>query len=356
MKKSSVQMRKPAYSQRRSLVPCVLVALVATALLLGACGPIGGGDKPVIRLHDGQWESLSVNNAIAEFIIEKGYGYPVEAVELTSQVMQEALPKGEIDLRMEGWQQSKLVWYNENIEKGNIVNLGMTYEAGPQFLIIPKWVADEYNIKTVFDMADHWELFKDPMDPSKGVFYNGITGWSSTPQAVVKLQAYGLDKYYNIVTAQLQEALIATLERAQERHEPVFGYYWAPTPLIGAYDWYALEEPPYSAEVWAKVEAAAKDESLRPIDEACGSEAVPIDKIAHSGLLKKAPDVTEMLRKMMVGLEPLNKTLARTEENDVQDWEDAAIYYLQNYEDRWNTWVTPEAYDNIKQALEDVSQ
>jgi len=95
--------------------------------------------------------------------------------------MREDISKGELDLNMEIWQQNIIDWYNEQIEQGNIVNLGMTYEVGPQFFIIPMWVAEEYNITTVFDMKDHWELFKDPQDPTKGVFYNSLVGWECTP-------------------------------------------------------------------------------------------------------------------------------------------------------------------------------
>ena len=356
MEKKWNQMSKSILGQWEFLQICTVTALLATALLTGACGLLGGGEKPVIKLYGGEYQSNRINNAIAEFIIEEGYGYPVEMVDMTSQMVEEALPKGEIDLDVESWHQNKMDWYNEHIEQGNIVNLGMTYEEGPQFWIIPRWMAEEYNIETVFDMKDHWELFKDPHDPSKGVFYNGITGWRCTHQNVVKLEAYGLARYYNSVISPSTEALEAALARAQENHAPIFGYYWSPNALMGAYDWHILEEPPYSKEVWANITAAAEDESLRPIDHACAYESVPVDKIAHSGLLEKAPDVVEMLRKMMVGLEPLNETLAWAEENDVQDWEDAAIYYLQNYEERWKTWVTPEAYENIKQALEDASR
>ena len=336
---------------------CALAALLTTVLLSGACGLLGGGEKPVIRLHGGEYDSNLIDNAIVEYIIEEGYGYPVEIVEMTNTMVEEALPKGEIDLTMEGWQQNRIDWYNENIGNGNVVNLGMTYEAGPQFFIIPKWVAEQYNIKTVFDMKDHWELFKDPQDPAKGAFYNGITGWIANDINIVKLEAYGLSKYYNIVTASSVMMLEATLENnAQEKNETVFGYYWAPNALMGAHDWHILEEPPYSKEVWGNVTAAARDESLRPIDKACAYEAFPIDKIAHSGLQEKAPDVVEMLRKMMVGMEPLNETLAWAEENDVQDWEDAAIHYLRSYKDRWETWVTPEVYERIEEALEEASR
>ena len=356
MKKKWIQTSKLVLSRRGFLHFCALAALLATVLLSGACGLLGGGEKPVIRLHGGEDDSNLINNAIAEFIIEEGYGYPVEIVEMTNTMVEEALPKGEIDLQMEGWQQNRLDWYNENIENGNIVNLGMTYEAGPQFFIIPNWVAEEYKIKTVFDMKDHWELFKDPQDPTKGAFYNGISGWAATDINVVKLEAYGLTRYYNSVLPGSSDALEAALARAQLNRQPVFGYYWAPTALMGAYDWYVLEEPPYTTECWEQITAARDDENLRPIDQACAYESVPIDKIAHSGLLKKAPDVVEMLKKMVVGLEPLNETLAWAEENDVQDWEAVAIHYLQNYKGRWETWVTPEVYERIEKALQEASR
>ena len=168
------QIGKPMLSRRGFLHFCALAALLAMVLLSGACGLLGGGEKPVIRLDDGEWDSLWINNAIAKFIIEEGYGYPVETVVETSHELEEAIPKGEVDLRMEIWQTGTTDWYDEQLGQGNIVNLGMTFEAGPQFFIIPQWVAEQYNIKTVFDMKDHWELFQDPQDPSKGMFYNCI--------------------------------------------------------------------------------------------------------------------------------------------------------------------------------------
>ena len=54
---------------------------------------------------------------------------------------------------------------------------------------------------------------------------------------------------------------------------------------------------------------------------------------------------------MVVGLQPINVTAAWAVENEIQDWELAAIYYMENYEDRWKTWVTDDAYKKIKEAL-----
>ncbi|MFQ5904722.1 MAG: glycine betaine ABC transporter substrate-binding protein, partial [Candidatus Binatia bacterium] len=183
---------------------------------------------------------------------------------------------------------------------------------------------------------------------------NGIIGWEATEINRVKLEAYGLTRYYNLIVPGSKDGLEAALARAQQNHKPVFGYYWNPAPLMGAYDWYILEEPPYTGECWEKIIAAIEDKSLRPLDQACAYESLPIDKVTHKDLLKNAPDVVEMLEKMTVGLEPLNDTLGLDNKNEIQDWEKAAIYYLRNYEGRWKTWVTPEAYQRIKKALEEV--
>jgi len=52
-----------------------------------------------IKFGDLQWQTIRINNAIAMFIIEHGYGYPVESVMLSTPVMQASLPKGDIDVK-----------------------------------------------------------------------------------------------------------------------------------------------------------------------------------------------------------------------------------------------------------------
>ena len=139
---------------------------VAAAVLGLACSGVEGDpQKSVIRLPDSQFESGWLNNAIAKFIIEEGYGYAVESVVESTPQMQVALPAGDIDVNLERWQQNISEWYEEEIANGTILNLGVIYEASSQVFVIPSWVAQEYNIRTVPDMKDHWELFTDPAGP-----------------------------------------------------------------------------------------------------------------------------------------------------------------------------------------------
>jgi len=34
--------------------------------------------------------------------------------------------------RLEGWQQNFVVWYSEQVKRGNIINLGITYRENPK--------------------------------------------------------------------------------------------------------------------------------------------------------------------------------------------------------------------------------
>ena len=327
----------------------LLAAMSAVVVFAAACSS-EPEVKPTIRVSDQSFESLWINTAIFKFIVENGYGYPAETVELTTPLMQVALAEGDIDVTLEMWQQNFIDNYNEEIAKGSYVNLGPTYEGGPQFFIVPKYTADEYNIKTVEDMKKHWKLVEDPEDSKKGEFINCPIGWQCAEINRAKLEAYGLDEFFNIYSGGTGAALDAALVGAQKKNKPVFGYYWAPTSIMGAYEWTVLEEPTYTEACWAEVSKGQLDATYTP-KEACAYETLPIDKLAHKGLQEKAPDVVEMMKKMNVGLQPINVTAAYTGANFEAEWDKAAIYYLQNYEDRWTTWMPADNVKKVKEAL-----
>ena len=336
----------------RRLNPSLLLLVVVSAMVFfaAACSS-DDEEKPTIKVAEQSFESQWINNAIFKFVVEAGYGNPVETIEVSTVIMQLALAEGDLDLNLEMWQQNFIDNYNEEIAAGSYTNLGPTYEGGPQFFIIPKATADEYNIVTVDDMKQHWELVKDPEDSTKGEFINCPIGWQCAEINRAKLEAYGLDEYFNLKSGGSQAALDAALVGAQLKSEAVFGYYWAPTSIMGSYEWTILEEPTYNAACWAEVSKGQADPGYTPA-EACAYETLPIDKAVHKDMLDKAPDVVEMLRKMDVGLQPLNVTAAWALDADIQgDWEKAAIYYLQTYEDRWTTWMPADSVQKVKDAL-----
>ena len=112
-------------------------------------------------------------------------------------------------------------------------------------------------------MNEHWEIFRDPNDSTRGLFINCPSGSACAKVNSVKLEAYGLHKNYNLITPASFDELEVLLEKAQVARQPVFGYYWEPASLNAIYDWHVLEEPAYSEECWEQVTPTVVDVSLR---------------------------------------------------------------------------------------------
>ena len=306
-----------------------------------------------IRLHDDQIDIQKLTNAIATFIIEKGYGYKVQMVESTIKEVHERLTAGDIDITLEMWKDNNLAWYHMAETKGNVVDLGPIYTGGRQYWIIPRWYAREHNITSVFQMKQHWRDFANPEDPSKGIFFNCIFGWTCRDINRVKLKAYGLDRYFNTVAPSSPEALEAIYKNALMREVPVFGYYWEPNALVASQDWYALEEPSHSEAVWETIIRAATDPDAPEPDEACAFKEIDVHKVAHRALLEKAPDAALMLEKMQINPRIFGEVLFSNARRDItpEAFQLMALDFLKSYPDQWRPWVTDKAAKKIQSAV-----
>ncbi len=319
--------------------------------------------KETIIFADVQWQTIWINNAIAMFIVEHGYEYPVESVVVSTPVMQQSLPKGDIHVHMELWRFNIIDWYNEVTQSGEMIDLGPTFERSVQGWYVPRYVVEgdaerdiealAPNLKSVKDLAQYKEVFKDPEDPKKGLFINSLTGWKVTEINRAKLYAYGLADDFNILEPGTAPALDAAIAGAYKKGKPVLAYYWEPTWLMGMYDMYQLEEPEYSDECWAEIEkvlAGDIEAEDAPETAGCAFDSFAIHKGIYSGLQEIAPDVVEFLKKMNVGTDPLNETAAYMEAEDVEA-EDAARWYFENFPERWKSWVSEDVTAKVEAAL-----
>ena len=164
--------------------------LLATTFVLSGCA--AEEEKPTLKFVDTQYETQWLMNAVAEIVLGEGYGYPVEAVQTTVSVGMASLSKGDIEVWLDLWEWYFLTWWEPAMANGEIETLGVSMDSAPSFWIIPQWVHEEYGINTVFDLKEHWELFQDPEDPSKGLFINCPIGWNCQQINTVKLEGYGL--------------------------------------------------------------------------------------------------------------------------------------------------------------------
>ena len=339
--------------KRIALHAAVVVLAVA---LMGAMTPASA--KKTIVFADLGWDTVQVHNRIAAFIIEKGMGYPVKYVQGETVMLAKALIESKGDqapnVNMETWTENWQELYDEGLAKGKdpstdkgFVHLGANFPNSLQGWWVPRYVVEgdadrgikpmAPGLKSVFDLPKYWKLFKDPEDPTKGRFHNCIPGWSCALVNEKKFDAYGIKDNYNIMQPGSGPALAASMETAYKRGKPWLGYYWAPTWVMGKLDMLQLEEPAYDKKIWDTTKA-------------CAFPAVKCDIIVHKNLPKEAPDVIEFLKNYETTMKINNTFLAYMQDNKA-DTEQAAMWFLKNYEDLWTNWIPADVVAKVKAAM-----
>lgn len=331
-----------------------LVSLLVATICAVGCSPEGGTStgssdtsKEPIMFADFNWQSDLINNRIAQFIIENGYGYETDSMPGETIPLMQGLRRGDVDVAMEIWVQNAQEAYDKGIESGDYVDLGTNFDDNVQGLFVPTYVVKgdpdrgiepmAPDLKSIEELPKYWELFKDPEDPTKGRFYGGVPGWEADKILTKKFETYGLDKYYKIFRPGSGAALASSLVSAYEKGEPWFGYYWGPTWIFGKLDLTQIEEPPYSEELWNK-------------GYGCAFPAVDVNIVVHKDLPGRAPEVVEFLKKYSIKSDTISEILAYMRDNNVSA-DEAALWFLKEKEDIWTKWVPEDIAEKVKQKL-----
>ncbi len=306
-------------------------------------------NKPAIILADTQHESIGLNNAIARFILEKGYGYPVEVVQTIPSNAIPQLGRGDVDVLLEASEQDFKDAYDRESARGTVRNLGTLYQGTQQFFIIPKWVHDQHGVSTVRDMANPAvaALFQDPSVGVKGAFLSCMAALPCSSINDIKLEAYGLNGLYATLRAADPSALETALQNAQKDRKALFAYYWGPSPLLGSGEWYVLQEPPHDPACWSRVVQAQRDPSLRPLASACAYPSASANVLVSSGLAGKAPDAAQMLDRMALTVEALSEASAWMRKNATTNYTAGAVHFLLKNRDQWTVWVSQDVAERI---------
>ena len=125
---TEAMMMEPTATEAMMMEPTATEAMMmeptATEAMMMPTDSMMMMDKEVIKFHDGQWGTLWIHNAVAMYIVEVGYGYPVEEIQGTTGTMQVTLPEGDVHVNMEMWRANILEWYSgADGEKGTVMDL-----------------------------------------------------------------------------------------------------------------------------------------------------------------------------------------------------------------------------------------
>jgi len=329
----------------------LVALLLAFLMVLSACA--GGGNRQgsdsvkgdKIVFADIGWDSIKFHNAVAMLIAEEAFGYETEEVMGSTPITYTALLSGEIDVFMEMWGDN-LEYYPDDLAAGKLKELGLNFGDNAQGLYVPRYVIEgdaergiepiAPDLKTVEDLKDYAHVFADPEEPSRGRIYGAISGWAIDTVMRKKYVAYGLDEMYNYVDPGSDAALAAAFASAYQRGEPIVGYYWEPTWLLGKYDLVLLEDRPYDPELF--------NEGLT----ACPSIAVTI--CVSNNFYDKNPEFVAFLEKYESSSAITSAALSYVQDTG-EGFDEAAKWFLRENDALLDEWLTAEQAQAVRDAL-----
>lgn len=295
-----------------------------------------------ITFGDLSWDSAELQNRIAQYIIEKGYGYSTDALVGDTLPLFQGLRRGDTDIAMEIWLPNQDVAWNEARAAGEVVSVGRSLgDDWQSAFVIPKYLQEQYpELDNVEDLKEeqYKELFQTAETGDKARLVSCVIGWACEVVNAAQVEGYELTDHVEIINPGSGSALNADLYGAYEREEPWLGYQWGTNAPALELDLVRLEEPPYTAECWFTTKACAYQDATVLI-------------AVNPDLLTKAPDVVAMLKNWDLGIDTYKAIVRWQGANPDASAEDTAIWWL-NSNDTWEGWVTADAKAGVQAALD----
>ncbi|MBA3532068.1 MAG: ABC transporter substrate-binding protein [Ardenticatenales bacterium] len=315
----------------------LMALLVLLAILAGCSGTATQGGTPeaapaekiTIKLAENAWTGARVNVAVAKTLLEEQLGYQVEVVTIDENAQWPALARGDIHASLEVWPSGHAENVTQYITEQSVVERGGLL--GPVGKI--GWYIPTYMVNQHPELAT-WEGFKEPElaalfstaeTGDKGQFLAGDPSWVQYDEQIIENLGLNLQ----VVHAGSEEALVAALDAATSREEPILFYFYTPHSIFNRYELTEVELPPYSEECYAKESDGGVDCAYPP-DE--------LFKILWPGLKESAPDAYHLLNEMTYSTDDQIQMIAAVEVEE-QSPEEAAAAWLEANKSTWESWL-----------------
>lgn len=329
--------------------------LVATIIALSVAGGVSAAnaaDCGEVTIASMNWQSAEVAAELDKYILAEGYGCDASVVAGdTVPTITSMSEKGQPDIAPESWVDMLPQVVKDDIAKGKLVQAAtILSDGGVNGWWIPKYIADAHpDIKTIQDMLKHPELFPNPENPKEGAVFNGAQGWAGTIATAQLFKAYKAEEAgFKLIDTGSAAGLDGSMINAYERKIGWVGFYWAPTALLGKYQMVKLDHGvPFDSVGWKNCITVSTCPDPKPNDWAPDRVYTLVSK-RFAG--RASPEVMSYLNKRSWNTETISKLMAWMTDNQATG-EEGAKHFLQENEQLWSGWVTPEAAANIKASL-----
>ena len=320
-----------------------ILALMASLLVLLTAVACAEEKEPIV-FSDLNWTSAQVQNRIAQYIVEEGYGYPTDVVFGATLPLLNGLRNGDTHVTMEIWLPNQLEAWTEAVDNGEVEpigeSLGMDWQSA---FVIPAYLQEQYpDLDSIEDLKndEYKALFATAETGGKARLVSCVIGWACEEVNAQQIESYGLSDHVHILNPGDGAAANADLYGAYEKQEPWLGYQWGTNDPALLLDLVRLEEPAFSAECWETTKA-------------CAYEDATILIAMNTELKDRAPEVIDMLGNWGFNIERFSEVAAWQNDNSDASINDAALWWLKQNSSIWSTWVTSDAADAINESLAD---
>ena len=287
------------------------------------------GEKPLIKLAENPWSASALNVAVARILLEEELGYPVEVVTIGETPQWPAIAAGELHASLEVWPSGHAENVTEYIDNQKLVeNGGPLGPIGKIGWYIPSYLLESHPELATWEglkVPENAALFATAETGDKGQFLAGDPSWTQYDADIIA----NLGLNFQVVTAGSEEAVLAALDAAYSRQDPLLFYFYTPHAIHAKYELTEVELPPYSEECYAEAASGGVDCDYPP-DE--------LFKIFWNGLAEEAPEAYTLLKNMNYTTEDQIGMIAAVE-LEGKSVEDAARDWLAANEDTWRAWL-----------------
>lgn len=328
-----------------------LLAAAGLAVGLTTMASTASADCGRVTIADMNWASAELAAYVDKFILENGYGCDVELVPgdtmPTTTSMSE---KAEPDVAPEIWMNSVRQVINKAVDEDRLAKAAeILSDGGEEGWWIPKYMVDAHpELTTLEAVLKHPELFPNPEDESRGALHNCPSGWNCQIITDNLYRAFGVDKAgFDLIDTGSAAGLDGSIAKAYERKEGWFGYYWAPTAILGKYEMVKLDlGVGHDAKEWDRCTGQANCTDPKPNN---WTKSV-VQTITSADFATKSPEAFAYVSKRAWPNSVVNSLLAYMDQQQAGG-EDGAEEFLKNHEDIWSEWVPADVAKKVKAAL-----
>ena len=304
-----------------------------------------------IKIAELNWQSGSMIANIDAYILKNGYGHETELVPGgIDATIASMMATGSPNIFGEAWTSLLGDEATANISSDasdSLVQLRDEVVVGAgEGWYVPDYIVEQHGLTTIEQVLARPDLFPHPEDSSKGGIVICPEGWSCKKHNENLFRAFDMEaKGWKIIDPGSGTGLNAYWEGQVLKQAGVFGYYWAPTVLVGRLGMVKLtSDIEFDSAHWS--DCIAQLECANP--QAMNWPSAETGTIVTPGIDSA---VAEYLTARSFDGSVITEMLVWADDNQATA-EDMAVEFLKRYQDLWTAWVTEEASNNIIESLQ----